>query len=156
MAEPENEVDLRTWRDEGWTARVIKNEEDDGWAVSMTQDGQSEPVLVSPWTMGRDKKNPKPLNVTDFRTLLKAARDVLARHEASERARLHKSVKVSDDTLGVVRVDLDIVPDEDDPHARLTAWDAGGALLAERRVEANFRLDGVSAGRWVAGGFGGV
>jgi hypothetical protein len=21
------------WRDDGWTARIIKNEEDDGWAV---------------------------------------------------------------------------------------------------------------------------
>ncbi|MCU0655295.1 MAG: hypothetical protein MUF64_08405 [Polyangiaceae bacterium] len=156
MAEANNEGDLRTWYEDGWTARVMKNEEDDGWAVSMTLDGQSEPVLVGPWTMGRDKKNPKPLNVNDFRTLLKAARDVLARHEASQRAKLHKSVTVSDGTLGVVRVDLDIVPDEDDPHARLSAWDAGGELLAEQRVEANFALNAAKAGRWVAGGFGAV
>jgi hypothetical protein len=46
----------RLWRDNGWTRRVIKNEEDDGWAVEMTQDGEADPALVGPWTMGRDKK----------------------------------------------------------------------------------------------------
>ena len=50
----------RLWRNNGWTARVIKNEEDEGWAVEMVMDGESEPALVGPWTMGRDKKNPKP------------------------------------------------------------------------------------------------
>ena len=49
----------RLWVDNGWTAKVIKNEDDDGWAVAMTRDGEREPALVGPWTMGRDKKNPK-------------------------------------------------------------------------------------------------
>ena len=48
--------EARTWTGDGWTAQVIKNEDDDGWAVAMTQDGQAEPALVGPWTMGRDKK----------------------------------------------------------------------------------------------------
>jgi len=48
----------RLWRNNGWTARVIKNEDDEGWAVEMIKDGESEPALVGPWTMGRDKKNP--------------------------------------------------------------------------------------------------
>jgi hypothetical protein len=52
----------RVWRDAHWTARVIKNEDDDGWAVAMYLDGGSEPALVGPWTMGRDKKNPALLN----------------------------------------------------------------------------------------------
>ncbi len=56
------------WHHNGWEARVIKNEDDDGWAVAMTQDGQAEPSLVGPWTMGRDKKNPKPLDVSAFNT----------------------------------------------------------------------------------------
>ena len=43
--------DPRHWRDDGWTARVIKNEDDDGWAVEMTKDGEPEPALVGPWTM---------------------------------------------------------------------------------------------------------
>ena len=63
----------RLWQDDGWTARVIKNEDDDGWAVEMTKDGEPEPALVGPWTMGRDKKNPKPLDATAFHTLVKTA-----------------------------------------------------------------------------------
>ena len=31
--------EARLWRDGQWTARVIKNEDDDGWAVEMTKDG---------------------------------------------------------------------------------------------------------------------
>ncbi len=46
----------RLWRDKGWTARVIKNDDDEGWAVAMLKDGEPEPALVGPWTMGRDKK----------------------------------------------------------------------------------------------------
>ena len=49
----------RLWRDKGWTARVIKNEDDDGWAVAMILDGEPEPALIGPWTMGRDKKKPQ-------------------------------------------------------------------------------------------------
>ena len=71
----------RVWSDERWIAQVIKNEDDDGWAVSMTLHGESEPALVGPWTMGRDKKNPKPLDVNAFNTLVKTASEVLRRHE---------------------------------------------------------------------------
>ncbi|MBP8134511.1 MAG: hypothetical protein KAY13_09570, partial [Zoogloea sp.] len=71
----------RLWREDGWTARVIKNQDDDGWAVEMIKDGESEPALVGPWTMGRDKKNPKPLDVSAFHTLVKTASEVLRRHE---------------------------------------------------------------------------
>jgi len=37
--EPERIHEARLWRDNGWTARVIKNEDDDGWAVEMIKDG---------------------------------------------------------------------------------------------------------------------
>src|SRR5207248_727187 len=80
----------RLWRDDGWTARVIKNEDDDGWAVEMTLAGESEPALIGPWTMGRDKKNPKPLDAPAFHTLVKTASEVLRRHEQQLHARLHK------------------------------------------------------------------
>jgi hypothetical protein len=62
------------WRDDGWTARVIKNIDDDGWAAEMIKDGEPEPALTGPWTMGRDKKNPKPLDATAFATLVKTSR----------------------------------------------------------------------------------
>ena len=71
----------RLWKDDGWTARVIKNEDDDGWAVEMIKDGEPEPALVGPWTMGRDKKNPKPLDANAFNTLVKTAYEVRRRHE---------------------------------------------------------------------------
>ena len=148
----EGSGDAREWSDEGWTARVLKNEDDDGWAVSMTRDGDPEPALVGPWVMGRDKKTPKPRNTTDFKTLLKAARDVITRHESNERARLHKSVEVADERGERVRVDLDIVPDEDDPHALLSAFDGAGESLAQVRVEPNWKLSARSAEAWVRGG----
>ena len=106
----------RLWRDNGWTARVIKNEDDDGWAVEMIKDGEPEPALVGPWTMGRDKKNPKPLDVSAFNTLVKTASEVLRRHEQHLHALHHRRVSVSA-ASGRVDVTLDIVPDEDDPHA---------------------------------------
>src|SRR5204862_6855800 len=38
--------DPRVWKKSGWIACVIKNENDEGWAVSMTRMGDAEPVLV--------------------------------------------------------------------------------------------------------------
>jgi hypothetical protein len=150
------EGDVRTWAASGFTARVIKNEDDEGWAVTMTRDGDAEPVLTSPWTMGRDKKNPKPLNYADFKTLLKGAQDVVTRHEAQARAQRHRSVRVVDAEGTPIRVDLDVAADEDDPHVVLTAWDPAGEKLAERRVAPDFKLSSSSAERWAESGFGAV
>jgi hypothetical protein len=140
------------WRDNGWTARVIKNNDDDGWAVEMIKHGQAEPALVGPWTMGRDKKNPKPLDTAAFNTLVKTASEVLRRHEQQLQAQLHKSVFVMA-AAGRVEVTLDIVPDDDDAHALLTATDADGAELAQVRVPAGFKLSPGSASAWIDGGF---
>ncbi|MBC7941558.1 MAG: hypothetical protein H7Z19_17695 [Chitinophagaceae bacterium] len=142
----------RRWRDNGWTAQVIKNEDDEGWAVAMTRHGESEPALVGPWTMGRDKKNPKPLDTNAFNTLVKTASEVIRRHEQQEHSRLHHSVAV---TVSAARwtVALDIVPDEDDAHAHLSATNAAGDLVARVRVSATFRLHAASAAAWVEGRF---
>ena len=129
----------RLWRDNGWTARVIKNDDDDGWAVEMVLRGQAEPALVGPWTMGRDKKNPKPLDTAAFNTLVKTAAEVLRRHEQQLHAQLHKSLRLSTPS-GTIDVTLDIVPDEDDPHALLAAQDVFGEALAQVRVAPNFKL----------------
>jgi hypothetical protein len=111
------------WQKAGWIARVCKNEDDDGWAVEMCRVGDAEPVFVGPWTMGRDKKNPKPLNAKDFNVLVKSASEVLERAVAFARAKNHKSIVMPSDKGARVRVHLDIVPDEDDPTATLTAFD---------------------------------
>jgi hypothetical protein len=142
----------RLWQDNGWTARVIKNNDDDGWAVEMIKAGEPEPALVGPWTMGRDKKNPKPLDTNAFNTLVKTASEVLRRHEQQLHAQLHRSVVVSAPS-GRITVTLDIVPDEDDPHALLAAHDATGEALARVRVAAGFKLGAASAGAWIANNF---
>lgn len=154
---PHNDQDApiqepRLWRDERWTARVIKNEDDDGWAVSMTRKGEAEPALVGPWTMGRDKKNPKPLDTAAFHTLVKTASEVLRRHEQQLHAQLHKEVGVGAGS-DRIRVALTIVPDEEYPYAVLTARDASDTVLGETRVAANFKLGVANAEAWIASGY---
>jgi len=144
--------EARLWRNNGWTARVIKNEDDEGWAVEMIKDGEPEPALVGPWTMGRDKKNPKPLDVSAFQTLVKTASEVLRRHEHQLYALHHKKISVSTPS-GFIEVTLDIVADDDDPYALLGAHDAAGEQLAEVRVEANFKLSAASANAWIEDDF---
>jgi hypothetical protein len=140
----------RLWRDGLWTARVIKNEEDDGWAVEMTRQGDPEPALVGPWTMGRDKKNPKPLDGPAFSTLVKTAAEVIRRHEQQLHATLNKSVTVTARGGQRIRVSLAIVPDEDNPSATLTAHDdADESELASVNVSPAFRLSASSATAWI-------
>lgn len=142
----------RLWQDDGWTARVIKNEDDEGWAVAMYKDGESDPALVGPWTMGRDKKNPKPLDATAFSTLVKTASEVLRRHEQQLQASLNKQVTV---TVGdaLLTVTLTIVPDEYEPYAVLRALDAAGEEIASKRVAPDFRLSRQSAADWAGRDF---
>ena len=142
----------RLWRDNGWTASVIKNDDDDGWAVAMTKDGAAEPALVGPWTMGRDKKNPKPLDGNAFNTLVKTASEFVRRSEQQLHAQLHQSIAV---TVGETRVTvlLDIVPDDDNPSATLSAQDEGGETLAQVRVSPGFKLNRASATAWAEGGY---
>jgi hypothetical protein len=151
-ATPESIKEPRLWRDNGWTARVVKNEDDEGWAVEMVLQGQDEPALIGPWTMGRDKKNPKPLDTNAFNTLVKTASEVIRRHEQQLHATLHKSVDL-DTSQGRVQVTLDIVPDEMDPHALLAATNADGEQLAQLKVDAGFKLNTASATRWLDSGF---
>ena len=138
----------RLWCDNGWTARVVKNNDDEGWAVEMIRQGEPEPALVGPWTMGRDKKNPKPLDAAAFNTLVKTAAEFVRRHEQQLQATLHQEVAVRL-ACGRIRVTLDIVPDDDDPHALLRAHSPAGETLAQVRVAAGFKLDRASAGAWV-------
>jgi len=142
----------RLWRDNGWTARVIKNNDDEGWAVEMIRQGEPEPALTGPWTMGRDKKNPKPLDTNAFNTLVKTAHEVVRRHEQAQHALLHKETSVLTEA-GRVKVVLDIVPDEDDPYATLAAFDADGGELARVRVGANYRFSNAHVEAWVANDF---
>lgn len=137
----EQTSDPRLWKKAGWTARVIRNDNEEGWAVEMTRDGDAEPVLVSPWTMGRNKVDPKPLGHSDFSSLLKGANDVLKRHHASLHAKLHRSITCQTESGQRLRADLDIQLDEDDPHAILKVVDeATGKVVRSGRASAAFKL----------------
>lgn len=142
----------RVWSDARWTARVIKNEDDDGWAVAMFLNGQAEPALVGPWTMGRDKKNPKPLDTNAFNTLVKTASEVIRRSEQQRFAELNKNVSVS---VGGqrIRVEHAIVPDEEGATATLRAINEFDEELACVPVSPGFKLNTISAEAWVVSGF---
>jgi len=142
----------RLWCGDGWTARVIKNEDDDGWAVAMIKDGEPEPALIGPWTMGRDKKNPKPLDGTAFITLVKTASEFVRRHEQQLHATLHQRLEVDCRSVRIT-VSLDIAPDEDNPSALLSAHDEAGEQLAQVRVSPAFKLSRASATAWADSGF---
>ena len=149
---PREPQDARLWHADGWTARVIKNEDDDGWAVEMTADGQSEPSLVGPWTMGRDKKSPKRIDAFSFATLLKTANEIIARHQQQRRAQLHRQLNIRLDEGVRRRVDLDVVPDEDDPHAIVTVRDDAGQIVSRGRVSVGFKLTEASARSFIEQG----
>ena len=149
---PEPIHEDRVWSDARWTARVIKNEDDDGWAVAMLLHGEAEPALVGPWTMGRDKKNPKPLDVSAFNTLVKTANEGIRRHEQQLHAQLNRNVTVTVDGRRI-RVAHNIVPDEEGATATLVALDEFDEELGRVAVSPTFKLTVNSASAWVACGF---
>jgi hypothetical protein len=140
------------WRKNGWTARVIKNDDDDGWAVEIRKAGIDEPVLVSPWVMGRDKKNPKPFDGNAFATFVKTASEVLDRSTRQRDQARKQCLSIAWEGRWY-EVSLERVPDEYDPHAVLAAVDEAGQTVANHRVTAGFKLDRDVANAWVRKGF---
>lgn len=140
------------WRKNGWTARVIKNDDDDGWAVEIHKQGLAEPALVSPWVMGRDKKNPKPFDGPAFATFVKTASEVLDRAARQHDRAMKKQVSVAWDGRWY-EVSLTLVADEFDPHALLSATDDARAVVASHRVPTNFKFNRDVANAWAQGGF---
>ena len=87
--------------------------------------------------------------------MVKTAYEVRRRHEQHLHAVLHKKVVVRSGE-GEYVVTLDIVPDEDQPYATLTARtarDRDGVALAELRVAASFKLTDASAVAWIENGY---
>ncbi|MCP4870151.1 MAG: hypothetical protein GY898_15695 [Proteobacteria bacterium] len=141
------------WSDKGWTAEVVLNEDGGGWAVAMTKDGHDEPILVVPWVMGRNKKDPKPLNSADFATQLKAAQDYLTRRENQIRQAYRKIVHVNSADGDRVKVVFDVIPDEFEPEGELVAWSGGRHELGRASCPASLKLTRTVAQDWVDGGF---
>ena len=84
--------------------------------------------------------------------MVKTASEFVRRSEQQLHATLHQSVTVNGRD-GRVTVLLDIVPDDDNPYATLSAQDEGGDTVAEVRVEAGFKLNRTTAQSWVDAGF---
>lgn len=140
------------WRRNGWEARVVVNEDGDGgWAVEMRRVGDEEPALVGPWTMGRDKKNPKPLDHSAFMILIKTASDVLRRHEQQAHARRHRTFGYHRDGRRI-QATLDLAGDDDDPYAMLVCTDEiTGEELRSGRVALDFKLNAAQLDRFIEG-----
>ena len=63
---------------DGWTARVIKNEDDDGWAVAMT--GRRRRAGAGrPLDHGARQKEPQAAGRNAFSTLVKTASEFVRR-----------------------------------------------------------------------------
>jgi hypothetical protein len=84
--------------------------------------------------------------------LVKTASEFVRRSEQQLHATLHQSVTVNGRD-GRITVLLDIVPDDDNPYATLSAQDEGGDTLADVRVDAGYKLNRNSAQAWVDAGF---
>jgi len=151
MSEPDI-MEPTLWRKNGWTARVIKNEDDDGWAVEIRKAGIAEPALISPWVMGRDKKNPKPFDGPAFATFVKTASEVLDRSARQRDAALKKRLAIAWGGKWF-DVSLELVPEEYEPYAVLAAVDDAGQTVARHRVAANYKLTRDGANAWVQAGF---
>lgn len=142
-----------SWSGDGWTARIIDHPHDEGWALAMTRDGDDEPLQVVPWVMGRNKKDPKPLNEHDFRTQLKAAKDFLIRLENQRRSAFRRSFTVYTEADAAITVVFDVEQDDFEPEGVLTATDALGETLARQVVAPSFKLTRSKAQAWVSGGY---
>lgn len=138
----------RRWTGNGWSAQVIKSEDGEGWAVAMSKDGESEPALVGPWTMGRDKKNPKPLDSNAFITLVKTANEFVRRHEQQLYAQLNQSVLISGAKNEAITVQFTIYPDSDEPHGVLKALNVAQEVLGTKQMPPNFKLTRESGQKW--------
>ena len=117
----------------------------------MFKAGQVEPALVGPWTMGRDKKNPKPLDGNAFITLVKTASEFVRRSEQQLQASLHQGLSV-EGSAGRLTIMLDIEPDDDNPSATLSVKDQGGELIAQWKVDPTFKFNRITLQDWVDSG----
>jgi len=95
--------------------------------------------------MGRDKKDPKPLDTAAFNTLVKTATEFVRRHEQQLHASLHRQIEIGH-SGGRVSVTLDVEPEDEHPSAMLRATDTmPGEVLGQARVSPGFSLTRASA-----------
>ena len=142
----------RLWRDNGWTARVIKNEDDDGWAVEMTPTASPSRRWSAPGPWGATRRiRSRSTRRPSTRWSRPPPRWCAATSSTCTPSCTSRIDVTTAD--GRISVTLDIVPDEDDPYAMLTAIDRDGVEQARQRVAADFRLSATSAAAWIESGY---
>ena len=152
---PEEKADtlVWTWQDRGWIAQIIENEDGGGWAVAMTREGDTEPVYIAPWTMGRNKIDPKPLDQNSFSTWVKSASEFLMRAQRQVRDKNRQSFTITTPEGEDIVVIFDVHQDEYEAEGVLSAQDVFGNELARVTVDPRYRLTYPLAEAWVADGF---
>ncbi|WP_240358505.1 hypothetical protein [Myxococcus vastator] len=120
--------------------------------MEIRKQGIAEPVLISPWVMGRDKKNPKPFDSPAFATFVKTASEVLDRSARQRDQAMTRKLSIAWEGRWY-EVRLELVADEYEPHALLSAIDDAGATVAKYRVPMNFKFNRDAANAWVQRGF---
>jgi len=147
-------VDIRTWKGRGWVCQVIENEDGGGWAVTMTREGDSEPAYMGPWTMGRNKIDPKPLSLAAFNTWVKSATEFLARSQYQIRTSDRQAFTTYTESGEKLNVIFDINRGDYESEGVLIAEDAVyGNEIARCTVHPKFKLTIDSATDWINNGF---
>lgn len=141
------------WKDRGWTANIIKREDDDGWAITMTRDGDAEPAYMAPWTMGRNKVDPKPLDQHAFNTWVKSATEFLARSKYQIRTADRNVLTIYTEEGEKLSVEFDLDRGDYETQGVLTAKDDFGNEVARCETDPRFKLTIDSAQEWVDSGF---
>ena len=141
------------WKERGWTAEIIRDDEGgSGWAVAMTPDGADEPVYTAPWTMGRNKKDPKPMTTRDFLVWIKSASEFLERTQRQLGTRARKSLDLTDPGGAFVRIIFD-VQERGEAVGVLTAENSVGLEIARAEIDPLFRLTRERAEAWIDAGY---
>ncbi|MDD3352832.1 hypothetical protein [Zoogloea sp.] len=137
----------RAWSDGSRHVRILRSESGD-WAAEVWREEDREHVLMLPWPYDDDSLAPRPLDAEAFQGLVREADRQWALQARQLQARLHQRLTIPRGNK-VLTVTLDIVPDEFEPHALLSAVDDGGEVLAREQVGPDFRLTAATARAWV-------
>lgn len=140
------------WEDRGWSARILKNDEGEGWAVEVCRRGEALPILRSPWPMTAEQDAPKPLDRSAFNTLVTTASEILQRNSVSPHTGEQQRLKLF--VLGRRwEITLEIAFGGLEAGATLSARDADDEEVARQRVPAGFQLECAPIIAWIEHGF---
>ena len=144
---------VTTWRGKGWIAEVVQNEDGGGWAVEMRREGDEHPVYVAPWTMGRNKIDPKPLSQNAFNTWVKSASEFLMRSQHQSRTADRSSVTITMDDGESLKIIFDIERGDYQSAGVLVAENVFGEEVARTETHSSFVLNVDTAEEWVRSDF---